>query len=164
MEDFKKVGDLEEVGRNLIKIMRHLAENQDLLRLLVYTDKDPRSKEKLDLSPEDVRDKNIRIIPRKLIDDTADSVLIIRLVEGAPNENGEFRDMSYHIEIFVPLTQWKIKGTNLRPFSIMSETSKSLDGQEVEGLGVLELAGFRLNFLTEEMSSYEMRFEHTSYA
>nr|DAQ90169.1 MAG TPA: hypothetical protein [Bacteriophage sp.] len=41
---------LQEMGPNLIKIMKRLLANQNLLRLLIYTDKDPLSKDKPDLT------------------------------------------------------------------------------------------------------------------
>lgn len=163
----KAVGQMQEMGRNLIKIMKHLTENQDLMRYLVYTDTEPLKKtaSKPDLKANEVLWDNIRITPRKhLKDDTSESSVILRVVGADLNENQEFRNVAFHIEVFVPLTQWKLRSENLRPFLIMSEITKSLDGQPIEGLGKLELGDFQLNFLTEEMSSYEMHFWLTSYA
>ena len=69
------------------------------------------------------------------------------------------------------MTQWIIKDTNLRPFAIMGEVQKSLNGKKIEGLGKLKIEGlgkmvggdFALNFLTEEISAYEQTFVLTSY-
>ena len=77
--------------------------------------------------------------------------------------NNEFKDVSINIEVFVPLTQWIIKDVQLRPFAILGEIQKSLDGKTINGLGRLEGGDFDLNFLTEEISDYEQYFSLISY-
>ena len=67
------------------------------------------------------------------------------------------------IEIFVPLTQWIVKNKSLRPFLIMSEINKSLNGKTINGLGKIKNRGFTLNFLTEEISAYKQVFTINSY-
>lgn len=56
-----------------------------------------------------------------------------------------------------------MKGTNLRPFSIMGEIQKSLNGKVIDGMGKLQGGDFEINFLTDEMSCYEMTFDLTAY-
>ena len=56
-----------------------------------------------------------------------------------------------------------MKGTNLRPFSIMGEIQKSLNGKVIDGMGRLRGGDFEINFLTDEMSCYEMTFDLTAY-
>ena len=56
-----------------------------------------------------------------------------------------------------------IKGENLRRFAIMGEIEKYLKGKKINGLGRIAGGGFVLNFLTDEISSYEMTFLITSY-
>ena len=77
--------------------------------------------------------------------------------------NGEFRNVVISVETFVPLTQWIIKDTNLRPFAIMGEIQKSLNGKKIEGLGKMVGGDFALNFLTEEIGAYEQTFIITTY-
>jgi len=78
--------------------------------------------------------------------------------------NGEFRDIEIAIEVFVPLSQWILKGTNLRPFAILGEIENSLDGKLVNGLGRISGGDFAINFLTDEISCYEQTFSITQYA
>lgn len=158
--------NLEDVGPNLQKIVTRLQSNQDLLKLLYYTGKDPY--DELDLTPEQIRnevfEKLIKIIPRVGPKETANSIVVIRVVRGTSNPgNNEFRDFRIDIEVFVPLTQWIIKDSNLRPFAIMGQIHKSLNGKTVEGLGRISGGDFQVNFLTEEMSCYEMNYYITSY-
>lgn len=158
--------NLADMGPNLQKIVRRLQANQDLLKLLYYSGKDPLSEE--DLTPEQIRneifEKLIKIVPRVGPKETAQSLLAIRVVRGRSNEeNNEFRDFEIDIEVFVPMTQWIIKDSNLRPFAIMGEIHKSLNRKTIDGLGKMVGGNFQINFLTDEMSCYEMVYYITSY-
>ena len=160
------VRNLVDIGRNGQKIVKRLMANQNLVKLLYYTDKDPLSHENLteEQLQNEVFEKFIKIVPRVGPKETAHSIISIRFVRGRQNmENNEFKDVTISIEVFVPLTQWIIKDINLRPFAIMSEIQKSLDGKTIDGLGKMTGGDFDLNFLTEEISDYEQIFKLTSY-
>lgn len=155
------VRDLGELGINLQKIMRRLLSNQDLLKLLYYTDKDPIAGDDIEeeIVENEIFEKLIKIVPYVGSTETAKSVISMRVTRGRVNsENSEIRDISLGIEVFVPLTQWFIKDSNLRPFKIMGEIQKSLNGKIINGLGRITGGDFDLNFLTTEMSCYEMSF------
>ena len=158
--------NLADVGPNLQKIVNRLQSNQDLIKLLYYTTKDPYSE--VALTPQQIKDevfeKLIKVVPRIDSKETAQSIVAIRVVRGRSNQgNDEFRDFEIDIEVFVPLTQWIIKDSNLRPFAIMGEIHKSLNDKTIEGLGKMVGGDFQLNFLTEEISAYEMVYNITSY-
>ena len=112
--------NLADVGLNLQKIVNRLQSNQQLLKLLYYTGKDPYSE--ADLTTSQIKN-----------------------------------------EVFVPLTQWIIKDSNLRPFAIMGEIHKSLNGKTIDGLGKMTGGDFKINFLTDEIGCYEMVYSITSY-
>jgi hypothetical protein len=140
--------------------------NNNLVNLLYYTDKDPLSQPYLteEQKKEEVYNKLIKIIPRVGPKETAHSIIAIRVVNGSKiGANSEFRNVKVSIEVFVPLTQWIIKDTNLRPFAILGEIEESLEGKTVNGLGKMEGGDFELNFLTEEIGAYEQTFWITSY-
>lgn len=160
------VRNLAELGPALQKIVVRLQANQKLLKLLYYTDKDPLHK--ADLSAEDIKEKIfeklIKVVPRVGPKETANSVIVLRIAGGERDrENDEFRNISLVVEVFVPLTQWIIKDPNLRPFSIMGEVQRSLVGKTINGIGQITGGDFALNFLTEEISCYEMSFEVINY-
>ena len=112
----------------------------------------------------EVFEKLIKIVPRVGPKETAHSVVAIRIARGRGLiTNKEFKNVNISIEIFVPMTQWIIKNTNLRPFAIMGEIQESLNGKKIEGLGKMVGGDFDLNFLTEEISAYEQTFVLTSY-
>ena len=160
------VRNCTEIGENLQKIVRALMGNQDLLKYLYYTDKDPLSHE--DLTDEQKRkeifEKLVKIVPRVGPKEDDKSIISIRVSRGATNaENSEFRDLLLSIEVFTPLTQWLLKSDNLRPFLIMGEIQKTLAGKKVNGLGKLSGGDFSLNYMTEEISCYEQMFSITTY-
>ena len=151
------VRNCEEIGVNLQKIMTRLFTNQRLLKLLYYTDKDPYSQP--DLTQEQIKteiyEKLIKITPRVGPKETAHSILVLKVARGVTDSgNSEFRNIQIDVESFVPLTQWIIKDDNLRPFAIMGEVQKSLNGKTINGLGKMQGGDFTLNFLTEEISAY----------
>lgn len=160
------VRNCQEIGENLQKIVKRLMSNEDLVKLLYYTDKDPLSQ--VDLTDaqkrEEVYEKLIKVVPRVGPKEFATSLIVVRVARGTNNlENTEFRDILLEIETFVPLTQWIIKNSNLRPFAIMGEIQKSLNGKLINGLGRLTGGDFELNFLSEEISCYLQQFRITTY-
>ena len=161
-----KVRDLAEMGENLQKIFKRLQANQNLLKLLYYTDKDPLNKS--DLTEEQIKkevfEKLIKIVPRVGPKDTAQSLVSLRVVRGRPvSSNNEFENTAISVEIFTPLTQWLIKDESLRPFKIMGEIKKSLKDKTINGMGKMMYTGYDLNFLTDEISAYEMTFNIQVY-
>lgn len=160
------VRNSREIGENLQKIVKRLMANDRLVNLLYYTDKDPLNQPPLSekQKQEEIFDKLIKIIPKVGPKEDAKSLIVVRAVRGSKNpSNTEFRDIKIQIEIFVPLTQWYIKDTNLRPFAIMGEIEESLDKKKINGLGEMRGGDFDLNFLTEEISAFEQTFWITTY-
>ena len=160
------VRNCTDIGVNVQYIVKRLLANQNLLKLLYYTDKDPLSHE--DLTQEQIQneifEKLVKIVPRVGPKETAHSIIAVRIARARGlASNNEFKNVNISIEVFVPMTQWIIKDTNLRPFAIMGEVQKSLNGKKIEGLGKLTGGDFSLNFLTEEISAYEQTFVLTSY-
>lgn len=159
------VRNCSEIGENLQNIVKRLFANQNLLKLLYYTDKDPLKGD--DLTQEQIQkevfEKLIKVVPRVGPKENVKSIVTVRVADGTPNINSEFRNLEISIEIFVPLTQWLMKGTNLRPFAIMGEIQKSLDDKKINGLGKMHAGSFNLQFLTEEIGCYEQIYNITSY-
>lgn len=139
--------------------------NQDLIKLLFYTDKDPLSKPDLtdEQKRKDIYEKVLKVIPRIGPKEDAKSVVSVIFTKGTKNSNSEFKDFLITIEVIVPLTQWIIKDENLRPYKIMGEIQKSLDGKSINGLGKMRGGDFTFNYVTEEVSSFIQTFMITDY-
>lgn len=160
------VRNCRDIGENLQKIVSRLMANDTLVKLLYYTDKDPYSKTALTAAEKksEIYEKLIKIIPRVGVKDTAASIIVIQVVSGTINsENSQFKDLTIQVEVFVPLTQWFIKDSNLRPFAILGEIQESLNEKTINGLGKMIGGSFDLNFITEELSCYIQTYEITSY-
>lgn len=159
------VRNLSEIGENAQKIVKRLMSNQDLVKLLYYTDKDPLSHD--DFTLEELKtkiyQKVIKIIPRIGPKEGAESIITINIVGGNQNENNEFKNIGINVEVLVPLTQWFIKDDNLRPFKIMGEVQKSLNGKTINGLGKMTGGDFALNYISDEVIDYIQYFTITSY-
>ena len=160
------VRNCAEIGENLQKIMKRLMANDDLVNLLYYTDKDPLNQPHLtdDEKREKIYEKLIKIIPVVEPRDDEKSVVAIRVIGGNKlSSNTEFRNVKISIEVFVPMTAWIFKNTNLRPFAILGEIERSLQGKSINGLGKIEGGDFDLSFLTKEMGCYQQEFWITAY-
>lgn len=160
------VRNCAEIGENLQKIVTRLMANDELVKLLYYTDKDPLNQPVLTQKQkqEEIFEKLIKIIPRVGPKEDAKSIIVVKATRAAKDpSNTEFRNVKIQIEIFVPLTQWFIKDTNLRPYLIMGEIEKSLNGKTVNGIGRMSGGDFDTNFFTEEIGVFEQTFWITSY-
>ena len=160
------VRNCNELGLSLQKIVRRLMENDDLVKLLYYQDQDPLSKETLskEFKQKEIFEKLIKVVPHIGTNLDSKSILVVYITKGGKNpQNKEFKNINICISVFVPLTNWIIKDTNLRPFAILSEIQSSLDGKVINGLGRLGGGDFDLKILTEEMSCYETVYTLTEY-
>lgn len=155
------VRNSKEIGENLQKIVTRLLANDRLVNLLYYTNKDPLGSPYLtdEQKQKEIFEKLIKVIPKVDSLEDAQSIISIRVVSGNKlSDNTEFRSIKIGIEIFVPLSQWIIKDSNLRPFAILGEIEESLNGKTVNGLGKIQGGDFALEFLTEEIGAYEQTF------
>ena len=160
------VRNCAEIGENLQKIVKRLMANDDLVNLLYYTDKDPLNQPHLteEEKKEKIFEKLIKIVPQVEARDDEKSVIAVRVTSGHKlGSNSEFRNIKISIGVFVPMTAWIFKNTNLRPFAILGEIQKSLQGKTVNGLGQIDGGDFDLSFLTKEMGVYEMGFQIIQY-
>lgn len=155
----------QELGLNLQKICSRLLANDNLVNLLYYADLDPLNQ--MNLNEEQKKrlfNDLLLVVPRVGTREDSRSVIAIYVPKATPlNNNKEFKNVVIAIDIFVPLTQWIIKDSNLRPFAIMGEIQSSLNGKTVNGLGKIQGGGFELTSLTDEMSVYRQTFMITEY-
>lgn len=161
-----KIRYLSELGDNLQKITKRLMANQTLMKYLYYTDKDPLNNPDIDDDTirHEIFQKLIKIVPKLDNEEKANAVIAIKVSGGEKNvENEEFRNINFSVEVFVPLEQWILKSDNLRPFLILGEIQKSLEGKTINGLGKIRGGDFELNFVTEEISAHEMYFTIITY-
>lgn len=160
------VRNCAELGINLQKIISRLLTNDRLVNLLYYIDENPLEKKYLtqEQKKTEIAEKLIKTVPRVGSDDLAKPMVVV-YVQGAHRitGNNEFKNVKILVDVFVPLTQWFIQDTNLRPFAILGEIQSSLDGKTVNGLGKILGGDFELNFVTDEAICYQQTFQITEY-
>lgn len=160
------VRNCRDIGQNLQTIVKRLMANDDLVRLLYCTDKDPLSQPVLTQEEKEqkIYNKLIKVVPRLDPNDIATSMIAVLCNKASQlDSNSEFKNVIIRVEVFVPITQWFIKDTNLRPYSILGEVQESLNGKKINGLGKLSGGDFDFNFVTDEMTSFVQIFQLTSY-
>ena len=160
------VRNCRELGENLQKIVKRLIANDDLVKLLHYEDADPLGQPALntETKEKEIFEKLIKTVPRVGTKDTAKSVVVVYVQRAAKIPgNKEFRNVRILVDVIVPLTQWYIKDTNLRPFAILGQIQNSLDDKTINGLGKISGGDFELNFVTDDVICYQQVFEITEY-
>ena len=151
------VRNCEELGRNLQKIVNRLIANDDLVKLLYYTDENPIEHQPLSLEDKNklVFEKLIKTVPRVGTKDTANSVVVVYVQKANRIAgNKEFKNVRILVDVIVPLTQWYIMSDNLRPFAILGQIQNSLNEKTVNGLGKISGGDFELNFVTDDVICY----------
>ena len=160
------VRNCREIGENLQKIVTRLMANDNLVNLLYYTNKDPLNQPHLtkEQKQELVFEKLIKVVPRVGPKEDAKSIIVVKAVRANKlTNNTEFKTVKIQVEVVVPLTQWFIKDSNLRPFLILGEIEESLNDKTINGLGKMVGGDFDTNFYTEEVGVFEQTFWITTY-
>lgn len=152
------VRNFEEMGENLMEITKRLLANQNLCKLLKYSDKNPLSHSDF-VDTKELLHKRIRILPKVEPQENTESTIVLLINNGFTNSsNSEFKLLNLIVYVYVPFEKWVINDTQLRPFALMSEIQKSLDNKQIKGLGRLSLEEFSLDLITDEMGAYRMNF------
>lgn len=154
-----------ELGINLQKICARLLANDDLVKLLYHVDIDPLKQPALtEQEKQKLFNDLICVVPRVGTREDSRSTIAVYVPSAKGiSGNTEYRNVTIAIDVFVPLTHWIIKDSNLRPFAIMGEIQKSLRDKTINGLGKISGGDFDLTLLTDEMSGYRLVFNITEY-
>ena len=160
------VRNCQELGINLQKICDRLLHNDELVKLLYYTHKDPYGGSNLnEEEKKKILHNLIRVIPKVGTQENSHSVIVVYIPKASMlGGNSEFININIEIDVLVPLDQWIIKDSNLRPFAILGQIQNSLKDKTVNGLGKITGGDFDLVSLTDEMSVYRQTYTITEYA
>ena len=157
-----KVNNLQETGVILRGICKRLANNEELVKLMCNTDKDP-SGHSAEVPPEVLFQDYIKVLPVVTVQPEKEEhpIIVVRAPVGnLDNENSDFLNIRIVIELVVPFSQWAIKGENLRPYAIMSEIMKTLNGINLNGIGRLSLyTGFSNDNNSSENSFWSIVYK-----
>lgn len=143
-------------------IMDRVLSNQNVLKLLNYSDRDWKSKP--DVTGEELAEmfesKQISSVPKIKIEKPEKTYL--RLIYGSVTRNAtnpEYRDNTFGIDIICHYDNWDLGNFELRPYRIAGEIDAMLDKTHLTGIGELmfvsavpyvydeEFAGVSLTYL-----------------
>ena len=140
------------VEKDLGLIVSMMLKNDRLKNLLFYTSKDCLLKPKLtDKENLELFGKNIKIVPKLIVDGTVENYIIINFDNFTMNAtNPEFRDNVIEFDIICHFDQWHLKDFELRPYKIAAEIDSMFNDQHLTGIGKLTFLGANQLVLTDE--------------
>lgn len=153
------------MGKNIFGILNKILQNQDLLKLIKYTDKDPLSHDDLNQNEiDEMIGKNILFTP--VIPDEeqqAESFLTILFENYQINENIDFKDATLRFDIICPSNTWVINDSELRPFKIMQIIDGMVNGARLEGIGNLQFRESNVIIPSAYHAGYMMEYGHQEF-
>lgn len=127
--------------KDLELVFNKLLQNQKLLKMLFYTEKDCLSAP--DLTGEQklsMLHNQIKIIPSIDITKDCPNFIIITFDNFTPNANNpEFRDCTINFDILCHPDHWNLGNFALRPYKIAGEIDAMFNKQKLTGIGDVHL-------------------------
>ena len=156
----------EVMGEDIFKIVNKLLSNQNLLKLIKYTDKDPLSHPDV---PQDEIDKmlhkNILITPKIPDEDQDKNCYIIILLDKyiVDPQNADFKIATVRFDVLCPMDRWVVNGKSLRPYLIMNEIDKDFNEKKLAGIGNLSFISSNRLVVSPYLSGYSLKYGHTEF-
>lgn len=148
------------IEKDLNTITNLMFKNERLKRLLYYTT--PDALDKRNLTEEQTYDlfgKQIRIVPKLIIDKTVENYVIISFDNFTPNAtNPEFRDHIISFDIICHFNQWHLKDFQLRPYRIAAEIDSMIDKKHLAGIGETQFLGANQIILNDEFAGISLMY------
>lgn len=139
--------------KDLSLIINKIMNNQRLLKMLYYTQKDCLNMP--DLTVEQILsmiDHQIKIIPKINIEPTCPIYVVITFDNYAPNAvNPEFRDCTINFDILCHPDHWNLGNFQLRPHKIAGELDAMFNEQKLTGIGEIHLLAGNNLVLNDEL-------------
>ena len=141
-------------------IVDKMFKNERLKRLLHYTTKDALDRKNLTEDETlELFGKNIKIVPKLVVDNTVLNYVIISFDNFTPSGNPEFRDNIIEFDIICHFDQWNLKDFSLRPYKIAGEIDAMFNGKHLTGIGELQFLGANQMILTDEFAGLCLMYQ-----
>ena len=141
-------------------IVSAMIKNERLKRLLHYTSADALNRKNLTEDETlELFGKNIKIVPKLIIDKSVLNYVIISFDNFVPSGNPEFRDNIIEFDIICHFDQWNLKDFALRPYKIAAEIDSMFNGKHLTGIGELNFIGANQIILTDEFAGLCLMYE-----
>lgn len=146
-----------DVNNDIYRMITVFNNNQELKRLLVYTDKKPLER-KEDVTA-DLRDKQIARVPLLPYDEEEGSLIVVSLISADEDPRSDTLHPTLAIDIFTPGNQWIIN-EGIRPLNIAHVISNLMKYQLTQTGGVkYRCTGLVHCQLSDILLGYRMLYE-----
>lgn len=139
-QDYFPKSSFLSVEKDLSKITEQLLQNQRLMKLLYYTEKDCLSAP--DLTQKEILsliNNQIKIVPYIPIETDCPINLLISFDNFIPNlKNPEFRNNVLDFVILCHPDHWLLENFSLRPFRIAGEIDSMINKHKLTGIGEVQ--------------------------
>lgn len=129
--------------KDLSIIVNKLLNNDTLMKLLYYTQKDCLSAPALTMmQKQSLVNKNILLVPKIEIDEKCPNYIVISIGNFKPNEtNPQFLDCEITFDILCHADHWNLGNFKLRPYRIAAEINSLFNNKKLTGIGTLLFMG-----------------------
>ena len=131
------------VDKDYSIIIKDILNNDNLCKLLYYTEKDCLKAQNLTMQQKmGMIEKQIKLVPSTKIEKECPNKLIIVMDGFQTNDtNPEFRDCVIVFHILCHPDHWHLGDFALRPFKIAGEIDSMFDQKKMTGIGTLQFLG-----------------------
>lgn len=154
IRNFKAVGD------NLFIIAQKILEDDDICKLLYYTDENPLSHSMTEEEKFSLLHKNLLLVPKVPENDDVKGSYILVLYDGFNQNlsNSEFKDADLLFIIVCPPENWIINEASLRPFLIMSRIDELFGNKKISNIGKLQFVKADRFVLNSQLTGYGLTY------
>ena len=155
------VRNFKAVGDNLFVIAQKILDDDDICKLLYYTDENPLSHEDMtDEQKQELLHKNILLVPKVPENDDVKGSYILVLYDGFNMNlaNPQFKDADLLFIVVCPPENWLINEPSLRPFLIMSRIDELFGNKKIANIGTLQFVKADRFVLNSQLTGYGLTY------
>ena len=155
IRNFKAVGD------NLFIIAQKILEDDDICKLLYFTDTNPLSHENLtEEQKQQLLHTNLLLVPKVPENDDIKGSYILVLYDGFNTNlaNPQFKDADLLFIIVCPPENWVINEASLRPFMLMSRIDEIFGDKKIANIGTLQFVKADRFVLNSQLTGYGLTY------
>ena len=150
---FKVKSSFLSIEKDFALIANEMLKNQDLMKLIYYTQPDCLKAD--DLTQEQIfslLNNQIRIVPKIDITEHCPNQVIITFDHFIPNANNpEFRDCTVSFDVLCHPDHWNLGNFQLRPYKIIGQIDAMFNNKKLTGIGTLQFLGCDNLVLNEQL-------------
>ena len=157
----EKKSSFLSIEKDLALIIKQIMENQNLMKMLYYTQQDCLKAK--DLSKQQIYgmlNKQIKIVPQIKIDTECPTYVLITFTNFTPNAtNPEFRDFYMNFDILCHPDHWNLGDFQLRPHKIAGELDAMFRDKKLTGIGTTQFISGDNLLLYDDLIGFTLTYK-----